>query len=289
MKLSTIYTLFFILLLAAVSMSNRGGRASSQNWGNTGAPGDQTLGNGQPRTCQNCHNSSAIQVALDIAITDDQDSSIAMDGYVPGETYNVKVTINPEIGTPAGYGFQMLALNGEEGVDAAEVSTWSDLGSNVKSAMAAFTNRTYVEHNGMSTSNEFLMKWTAPADLTGPVTFYAAGNGVNDNRSTSGDGGAIGRLTIPSNITSSTNFISATSLKTFPNPVRDQLSVQTPIAGLYDFRIYDLSGRMVYQGKIDLPGNNSVGEIDLSLLYPGAYILHMVNDENQFTKRLMKQ
>ena len=287
MKLSTIYTFFFILLIAAVSMSNRNGRASSQSWGNTGAPGDQTLSNGQPRTCVTCHNtSSAIQVLLDIDITDDQDSSIATDGYVPGETYNVKVSINSQVGTPAGYGFQMLALNGEEGVDAAEVSTWSDLGSNVKSAVASFTSRTYVEHNGMSTSNEFLMKWTAPVDLTGPVTFYAAGNGVNDNRSTSGDGAALGRLTIPSSVTSSTKLLSETSFTAFPNPVSDRLSIQTPIAGKYDFLIYNISGRLVQQGKIDLAIG---GEIDFSTLNSGAYILHLVNDKAKFTKRLMKQ
>ncbi len=290
MKLSTIYTVFIVLLLAVLSLSNRNGRAGNQNWGNTGAPGDETLSNGQSRTCVTCHNtSSAVQVTLAIEIKDEMGNSITDNGYVPGEIYDVKVSINAAVGTPAGYGFQMLALNAEEGVDAAEVSTWTNLGSNVKSSFASNTNRTYVEHNGMSTTNEFMMKWMAPADLSGPVTFYAAGNGVNDNRSTTGDGAAVKRLTITQDITSSTQGLQHRELSVFPNPAKNELFLETRSVGSYELSIYDLSGRLMHQGKIDLGGQGMISQIDLSQLSSGTYFLQIFNDQEQLTKRIIKQ
>lgn len=289
MKLSTLTPLLFVLFFALISLSNRGGRAGSQDWGNTGAPGDQTFSSGQSRTCVSCHNSSsAIQVTLEIAVKDDMGNSIENDGYVPGQTYDVSVTINPTVGSPAGYGFQLVALNGDDGVDASDIPTWSNLAGNVQMAKAANTGRTYVEQNGLSTSNEFTMKWTAPDTLTGPVTFYAGGNGVDGNSRTSGDGAALNKVTISQNDVSSTTKIANSQLTLFPNPVGDYLSVQAAIAGEYDLHIYDLTGRLVQQQKVEVFSDKTAVQTEVTKLVPGTYVVQLRNEHLQLNQRLVK-
>ncbi|NJN77443.1 MAG: hypothetical protein HC803_03220 [Saprospiraceae bacterium] len=103
--------------------------------------------------------------------------------YMPGTTYDLKVTIAHASGAPAGYGFQMVALKNSTNTS---TGTWTTPGSNTQIATAG--TRSYVEHGGgASASNIFTTKWVAPASGTGNVTFYSAGNAVNGNGGTSGD------------------------------------------------------------------------------------------------------
>ena len=109
MKLRIVYLTFSLAFLTFLSLSNSGGRAASQNWGNTGAPGDQTLGNGTSRTCQSCHATGDIQVTLDMEVLDIDNNPIT--AYTPNEIYTAKVKIIHANGpVPAGYGFQIVSL-----------------------------------------------------------------------------------------------------------------------------------------------------------------------------------
>ena len=124
MKFKNFYILLSILLVAYIFMGHSAGRADSQNWGNTGAPGDQSLANGQPRTCISCHGGNAFTIDMDINLEDLAGNPVVDNEYIPGETYNMSVTINSTgANTPARYGFQILALTD---VDEEEVNTWAN-------------------------------------------------------------------------------------------------------------------------------------------------------------------
>ena len=155
-------------------MSNSGGRAAVANSGNTGAPGESTL-------CANCHGGGSYSPSMSLAVTDLGGSPVV--AYTPGETYNLTVTITAS-GTPAGYGFQMTSLQSSN----SPAGSFSNPSSNAQISTIS-SGRTYVEHDGTSSSNTFTAQWTAPATNTGTVTMYANGNAVNGNGGTSGDAG----------------------------------------------------------------------------------------------------
>ena len=287
MKFRIIYTCFLFSFLAVVFSSSSGGRAASANQGNTGAPGDNT------NTCVNCHATTAsIQVTLRIDVLDDAGNSIAASGYVPGTTYDAKVSINVDSGNPTGYGFQLLCLNAPKGQSGPQATLWSEPAANVK--ISTITNgRKYAEHKGISNSNEFMVKWTAPEAGAGTVTFYSCGNGVNRNGATSGDNAACNTLTLEENITSASTTIHKTqiSFSIFPNPVVEQLRLQAQVeqSGEYHFRILDLAGKTVLLGKMNLPQGKSSQSIDLNTLNDGIYLLNLEGNSQVITRQFVKK
>ncbi len=292
MKFKFLYMLFGIALCAFMFLGNSDGRADSQNWGNTGAPGDETLANGNPRTCQSCHNNSATtQVTLSIDVVDAEGNNINDIGYVAGETYDVTVTVNVAAGSPALYGFQMVCLNAEEGEDGNDVPSWSDLGANVKMAIASNTNRTYVEQNGPSTSNVFTMKWMGPPTGWGTVTFYSCGNGVDNNGMTSGDAAACTTLSLVERTAVSTNNLAQhVNLSIAPNPVAETLNLRmdSQTKEAIELRIFDNAGCMVLAKSMTLNIGENNTAIDLSFLATGHYTVQLQNNEGKISKQVIK-
>ncbi len=293
MKFKIIYTSFFLGLLALLFLGNSNGRATQANWGNTGAPGDETFANGNSRTCQSCHNgSTAFQVSLDIDLLDGDGNSILDEGYVPGETYTARVTIDPVMGTPNGYGFQMVALDCIDCDENSEdVDTWSDPAANVKIATANNTNRTYIEHNGVGNNGIFEAMWTAP-DTEG-VTFYACGNGVNqDGSSGTGDNSDIMQVTVPKAVASSQLELAAVEqFEVFPNPTKGDinLTIELASAGTYSLNLYDLTGRNILSQELDLGTGTTFLPVSTADLESGIYMLQLVGQNGQLTKRVLKQ
>lgn len=286
MKFKFTYTVFSLAFLALVFSSNSGGRASAANAGNTGAPGDEAL------TCVTCHgNSAAIQVTLSIDILDDTGASIVADGYVAGETYEAKVTINVEEGTPAAYGFQLLGLNAALGQTGPVASNWSDPGANVQIASTS-SGRNYAEHKGASDTNEFSVRWTAPEKGSGDVSFYSCGNGINGNGETSGDNAACNTLLL----TEKTNTNTSTpadelEFAIVPNPVQDVLQLETfsPNSGDYDLIITDILGRQVHREVFAMPQGEATSPIEVSQLQTGLYFLHLHGNGEMLTRQVIKK
>ena len=81
MKLKLLCFLGGLFIMAGLFMASSGGRAATVGWGNTGAPGEETM-MGQPTTCQTCHSSSTtVQVELGIEVTNANGEVVT--GYAP--------------------------------------------------------------------------------------------------------------------------------------------------------------------------------------------------------------
>ena len=137
--------------------------------GKTGSPGDSGA------TCTECHTGTAQTQLSWIA------STIPVEGYTPGATYQVTAT-----GTHAGvvrFGFELTsedALGDKTGhftITDVERTKLANGGKSVTHKMAGTSPG--------GDSNTWTVDWTAPA--SGSVTFYAAFNAANGNGSTSGD------------------------------------------------------------------------------------------------------
>lgn len=288
MKFKFIYTLFSLLLLAFVFMSNENGRADSQGVGNTGAPGDEMIGN-ISRTCVSCHGpGSQIQMTLGIEVLDG--SGTPVDNYTPGQTYRVKVTNNVVSGNPFGYGFQIVSLEAPEGVNANDLQAFSNPASNVKLAVAN-NGRQYAEHNGQSDINTFEVDWTAPQAGTGTITFYSCGNAVNDNNMSSGDGAACNSLELqessPSSTTDAENFV---KIFLFPNPVQDEMKLQliSSVAATFQIDVYDMQGRLIMTDDIDFVAGENIYLYDVSRFSRGTYLVKFSNDDKIAVAKLLK-
>jgi hypothetical protein len=151
----SIYFLLPALVLAFVMFASFGGDENSDY--PSGAPAGYTGSPGDGKTCTQCHGGSSSNVTGWIT------SDIPVEGYAPGATYTITVT---------------LTGSGKKGF---EVSP-QDAAGNLLGTLAAGTSNhltgsgKYVTQNSGVNSNPatWSFSWTAPAAGTGDVTFYGA-------------------------------------------------------------------------------------------------------------------
>jgi hypothetical protein len=264
--------LFFGIFASLVLLGNKNGRASQAQRGNTGAPGDETQ-NGQPKTCIACHGQGPIQASLSVSVLDSSSNPVTQ--YLPGKTYTARVTITASGANLNGYGFQMIGLRDSNNSD---LDGFSDVNPNNYKIATISGGRTYAEHDNISTSNTFNVKWTAPATGTGSVTLYAAGNGVNATGTTGGDGSGFGTAKL-TEFSSSTNSpeVGFLRLAVYPNPLQTTSTLQLDHleAGSYTLRAFDLSGKQVWNTRQELPSGSATLLLQTSEWEPGIYFLQL--------------
>jgi len=272
---SSPYYLFIILLGSVLMMANSRGRGSTANAGNTGAPGDAAI------TCITCHGQSTIEVEPRITVMDDEGDAIT--SYIPGTRYRVRTTIDYISGDqPQAYGFQMVALRDS---DDSDLAAFSNPDANTVLVTPMSTGRQYAEQPRPNRdTNYFEVDWVAPDLGTGDVTFYTAGNGVNGNGSTGGDGAATASLTLGEDEASSATTELAGAIRIFPTVADQYINIQSDIA-LRSVRMVSHQGADVSYAVDD---NRS--SIDVSSLVPGLYIVLIESmNGDRLTRRIIKQ
>jgi uncharacterized protein (TIGR03437 family) len=110
--------------------------------------------------------------------------------YSPNQEIELSVTLNQA--NRVVYGFQITAVD-DQGRKAGEIILTEPQRTQTASENVAGQLRQYVTHtfpginpNAMN-QNRWTMRWKAPSQSIGRVTFYAAGNAGNGNGATSGD------------------------------------------------------------------------------------------------------
>lgn len=261
--------------------SNSAGRAAGANQGNTGAPGDNS------RTCISCHNSGNIEVELNMVLLNDQGKEVSQ--YIPNQKYIVRVSMDSTGGPAAqGFGFQMVCLDAELDVDGEDLENWVDSGSSNNYKIASARGRQYVEHAGISGVNTFEVEWTAPEKGTGPVSFYASGNGVNFNGGTSGDGAAANKMEITEDINSSTQNVWGGQLNISPNPAIDQTVIQWSSDFVGQISLHTITGQQIQSRKTS--SGNGTWILDVKNLQSGLYLMKFMHqDGSAKTMRFIKK
>lgn len=251
--------------------SSSQGRAASANMGNTGAPGDDS------RTCVNCHNSGNIDVDLEIEVLDLTGNVVSE--FVPGDNYQVRVRVR-DIGNvpPRAHGFQMVCLDAPLDVNGNDIKNWIDTAANNYKISNA-RGRQYVEQDGPSMSNDFVVDWTAPTTSSGQVSFYAAGNGVNLNGITTGDGADVDKIELPEKVSTSVADIEWIS-SVWPVPAYDQVnfSFSAPFSGTVT--LTELTGRTAAVSQLREASEWTLN-LDRSSLKNGMYIVTLRNGNGQ--------
>lgn len=277
--------LFFGIFSSLVLLGNKNGRASQAQSGNTGAPGDE-IQSGQPKTCINCHNQGPILASLAISVLDSANNPITQ--YLPGKKYTARVTITASGAGLNGYGFQMIGLRDSNNSD---LDGFTDVNPNNYKLASIPGGRTYAEHSNISTSSLFNVTWTAPPTGTGSITLYAAGNGVNSNGTTSGDGSGFSTLKL-TELSSSSNDIAdhLPKLTVFPNPLQAEstLNLESLEAGEYQVTAFDLSGKSVWATQQMLPIGTTALYLPSAEWLPGIYFIRLEKGNQATSVKVLK-
>lgn len=161
------------LILAGSAEARRNGPPA----GVTGGPASAGF------TCAICHGGEGFDGSIQILGVPAQ--------YEPSMIYNLTVRIDDA--EQAGAGFQLSA----EAPDGMFLGTL--IASDAIHTQLNPNDPGFIEHNNVGVDNsvsnwaalgnaaEYQIQWQAPATDAGPVTFWAAGNAINDNFSPSGD------------------------------------------------------------------------------------------------------
>lgn len=271
MKIRLLRPIFLLLWCAVVLLANKNGRASSQGKGNTGAPGDENNSNGTPRTCATCHNSGPITASVAISVLDSMGAPVTQ--YKPGARYTAQVKINASGANLKGYGFQMIALRDAGNTD---LDGFSDVNPNNYKIANIANGRTYAEHDNVSNTDTFNVRWLAPAPGTGAITFYASGNGVNKSGNTSGDGAGVAQLKLTEAQTSATAEAEMypAALRLLVNPAQTEIALELslPHSGEYRLAVFDLSGRPVWYSAQSFDAGSISMQIPAANWPAGVYV-----------------
>lgn len=283
MKFKLFYLVFVVAGIYLITSGNSTGPASVLNDGFTGAPGDKPgcFANGCHTDNNSFNNNTTIVVF-------DKTTNQPVTDYVPGTTYEVKVTIDAP--GASGYGFQMVCLNS---ADNSDVAGFTNPGTGVKISTAAMTSRQYAEQSATSTVNEFSVDWTAPAASTaGDVNFYASGNAVNGDGMFAGDDPANATLTLSKSTASGTEDNNAIRFKMvlFPLPTSEflNISVEGEFKGDYFLEIYNDIGQIMYKEPIQLIRGTNDHSIDVSNIAAGSYTLRIYQNSQYKSGRFIK-
>jgi len=180
MKITSKSILCFVFMIAVCSLSTKPlfAWSTGPEAYRAGAPGDKG-------TCNDsgCHNSYSL---------DSGSAEFSITGpvsYTPGETIKLKVSFSSSSGKL--HGFEMTAIDTDDN----QIGKFKKIGkttqvipANDYRGLKKEDKGTYIEHTRSGYKKKsWKVKWIAPANATGTVTFYAAGNEADGNGSPSGD------------------------------------------------------------------------------------------------------
>ena len=278
MKKKFLLVSFTFAALALTFMSNSGGRATSGGGDNTGAPSSGAF-------CQQCHSSGSFSPSMTIEIFE-ENTTTAITEYIAGTIYDLKITVSAD-GSQSGFGMQMTCLDGSDN----PVTGFSDPGNNAQLTTLG-SGRQYVEQMGLSSSGEFTTKWTAPANGTGSITFYAAGIASDGGGSTANDGATKTTLALIEAFNSANRAEQqlAVDLKVYPNPVETVLNIETigSTSGQHTLTVTNIAGQVMVNQQIDIDFGMDFTQIDVSNLAQGVYNVTLSKDGKVASTQIVK-
>jgi len=240
---------------------------------------------GDARTCGTnggCHGGGSTVVSN--AITSD----IPGTGYVPGQTYNVSVTVSDA--SSSKFGFEATA---EDGTGTQQGTMIAGTGSQLISSGTGAGHVTHTSSGlGTAGSATWDFQWTAPSSDQGDITFFSAMNASNGQSNTSGDVIYQGFLTVSADNGVGVDETSAVAfnLSVFPNPASEYITLEFGLAeaGRVQAELIDMQGKKVRTlvNSTYASGNQTV-TVDLDNLPEGNYFVRVLTENGAYTEKVL--
>lgn len=298
-----------VLFIAVASMaafmltSGKNGSGFEKGYNATGS--ETGLGNINGCKASGCHGTTAtpgITLALEL-----DSNGVPQTYYMPGGVYTIKVKgTNTTTTTYPKFGFQVSCIKGSSAVSTpVNAGTMQSTGLPTNVRFTAPTVNfvcSLVEHSnpmpattlGGGTGGTYVtsFNWIAPVAGTGTVSIWAALLASNDNTLETGDVWNTTKIIINEGIgTLGTHAPQAEiSLKAYPNPVTDHVTLQVVngAAGDYNVNVLDMMGRSVASKIITVNGTSETN-ISTGNWAPGTYHVVVTKDGSQKVITVVKQ
>lgn len=238
-----------------------------------GAPGDQN--------CTACHSGST-QSGSSVNSIVFASGLTPVTSYVPGQTYNVALTMTPN---PSKKGFQAVAMNASNQV----VGTFATV--TMGGASVSSNRATHTSSSNTSSNTAWAWSWTAPSTDQGDVTFYVASMSANNDGGTSSDIVYLSQHVFGSsasiNEVKSDKYNFSAGYSSNDNSV--VMNFNSLVSGSMYFNLVDLNGRSVFTYDM---GNAQIGHNKEKIVLPndlkeGIYVVNMFVNNNAMSQKIM--
>lgn len=233
---------------------------------NTGAPGELTCGRAP------CHNINPNVGDSKLSIDVGTDSL-----YVENQTYDIKVKI--DTGLSNRFGFQLLALD-ENNIN---VGTWDIQGINqVKQINGiGIPSRKYLTHTQQGNQQkEWQMKWKAPNQNKGIITFYASCIAANNDGTNQGDNLYLTSKYIRYPTTNSVEEQELDKISTLV--LASEIIIVNKSCQDVDIELFNLSGKSLFVSKLNSQDDVT---IEKNKFQSGLYIIKIKGNEKMISKK----
>jgi hypothetical protein len=266
------------------------------------SPGSPGCHAGEPpnfTNCTSCHSDFAVNtgnanILFDVGGADT--------GYIPGQTYNITVSIK-KTGMMAA-GFQFIALQ-DNNISTSPGSITLTQPSRTQKVDASnphvhgcgLLQKVWVGHTfqGITsdTSGESLWEfdWKAPDNYVGNITFYLAALEANYDGENTGDYTYTRSISSP-DIT--TNVIQPdkpfANLMIFPNPANSKiLFVKTGVHDILKIELLNIQGKLIKRFDYTLQDNTTDLQLDLNGISHGVYFVAIQGKEATAVRKIVIQ
>ncbi|MEL6671796.1 MAG: choice-of-anchor V domain-containing protein [Bacteroidota bacterium] len=269
-------SLCLALAFVAHDLISRSGGAPD---GRTGAPGDLTCQNG-------CHSTFALNAGSGgVSIS----TTIPETGYISGTTYQVTITAKEQGISKFGFGALALDNTNNAGIGTVTITD----ADNTQASSAG--GKEYITHTaagnaGGTDSLSWTYDWTAPAQGTGGVTFYATAVAASQTNGNKDDNVYSSSVAITESVTNSLEFLSnIDEIKLFPTLVSDRFKVELQAGASVDFElsVVNNQGQIVHQmNRVLAPGffDYAVSTVDWAA---GMYYVRIRSDKSQGFEKII--
>ena len=197
--------------------------------------------------------------------------------------YYIGLSIN---GTAQKYGFELSALNSSNAQ--AGTFTITNVNGTQKNTLS---NIEYVSHKNANATKSWLVKWTSPASISGPITFYAATNLADGNGNSTGDNIYKRAVSINGTPSAINDLKELSSITVYPNPASENITLSYNLLS----NQYVTAQIMNSEGKIVrtlVSENQNTGVIEntynIADLAAGKYYVHINAAGKSSVKPLVK-
>lgn len=238
------------------------------NWGGTGY-------------CADCHGASSTGVSITINAS----PSLA-GGYVPGQVYNMSVTVAKSGINYYGYNFEVQTASNTNAGDfavtnAVNTRTFNTLGT---------LNMSHKTPSNGTNGYTFTFNWIAPLTSVGTVTMYAAGVAANLNGQDTGDFVAKTSMSVAAAPTGINEISNDHSLKMYPSPASDQFTIELKngVSQNAVVKLFNIEGKEINNLSYAFNGN-SIRVVLPTSLEKGVYFVKVIDNGKILSQKLITQ
>jgi len=241
----------------------------------------------------NCHGPKDLNMVVDITIKDVFGNEVNNSRYTPNAYYRVYVSGYASGNFPIySYQFSANSATGFNGNGGYFVPAGGLHATTVGQAVVVEPDQPRTTTLAGSSNNyRDSFFWQAPPAGSGEWTIYAAALLGNDNGSRLGDKWMTYSRNFFPNPTSTTDLDNRISTRVFPNPCKNQFSLDLSNAetGTYELAAYDLRGQQIYTGAIAVKTSTHQQTISTDSWAAGLHFLEVRKDGKKRVITIAKQ